>query len=161
MDDDARPLAPRVIEPPPTDALASSTVSSVPPEPVSATRPAAWTEDGPPGRPLRDPASDRSGVATSGQIPRSVPNRDDNVESSPRAPSPETEPSPPPTAAGPTGRTTDMLGDPQNYLAGIKVVGVGGGGANAVNRMIAAGLKGAKIIAFNTDPHALLSSDAD
>src|SRR5260370_38444047 len=106
MDDDARPLAPRVIEPPPTDALASSTVSSVPPEPVSATRPPAWTEDGPPGRPLRDPASDRSGVATSGQIPRSLPNRDDNVEARPRPPTPEPHPRPPPTPPSPHARPT-------------------------------------------------------
>jgi cell division protein FtsZ len=64
-------------------------------------------------------------------------------------------------SGGPTGRTTDMLGDPQNYLAVIKVVGVGGGGGNAVNRMIDAGLKGGEFIAVNTDAQALLVSDAD
>jgi len=54
-----------------------------------------------------------------------------------------------------------MLGAPQNYLAVIKVVGVGGGGGNAVNRMIDAGLKGVEFIAVNTDAQALLMSDAD
>ncbi|HVD13285.1 MAG TPA: cell division protein FtsZ [Actinomycetota bacterium] len=50
---------------------------------------------------------------------------------------------------------------PQNYLAVIKVVGIGGGGVNAVNRMIEAGLKGVEFIAVNTDAQALLASDAD
>jgi cell division protein FtsZ len=54
-----------------------------------------------------------------------------------------------------------MLGDPQNYLAVIKVVGVGGGGGNAVNRMIDAGLKGVEFIGINTDAQSLLISDAD
>jgi cell division protein FtsZ len=54
-----------------------------------------------------------------------------------------------------------MAGNPQNYLAVIKVVGVGGGGCNAVNRMIDAGLKGVEFIAVNTDAQALLMSDAD
>jgi cell division protein FtsZ len=49
----------------------------------------------------------------------------------------------------------------QNYLAIIKVVGVGGGGVNAVNRMIEAGLRGVEFIAVNTDAQALLMSDAD
>ena len=50
---------------------------------------------------------------------------------------------------------------PHNYLAVIKVVGVGGGGVNAVNRMIEVGLKGVEFIAINTDAQALLMSDAD
>ncbi len=54
-----------------------------------------------------------------------------------------------------------MLHDVQNYLAVIKVIGVGGGGCNAVNRMIDAGLKGVEFIAVNTDAQALLMSDAD
>ena len=54
-----------------------------------------------------------------------------------------------------------MLGDPQNYLAVIKVVGVGGGGGNAVNRMIDAGLKGVEFVTVNTDAQSLLISDAD
>ncbi len=54
-----------------------------------------------------------------------------------------------------------MLGSPQSYLAVIKVVGVGGGGCNAVNRMIDAGLKGVEFIAVNTDAQSLLLSDAD
>lgn len=54
-----------------------------------------------------------------------------------------------------------MAGVPQNYLAVIKVIGVGGGGVNAVNRMIDAGLKGVEFIAVNTDAQALLMSDAD
>ncbi|HEY8789866.1 MAG TPA: cell division protein FtsZ [Actinopolymorphaceae bacterium] len=50
---------------------------------------------------------------------------------------------------------------PQNYLAVIKVAGIGGGGVNAVNRMIETGLKGVEFIAINTDSQALLMSDAD
>ncbi|MGH3900600.1 MAG: cell division protein FtsZ [Pseudonocardiaceae bacterium] len=48
-----------------------------------------------------------------------------------------------------------------NYLAVIKVAGIGGGGVNAVNRMIEVGLKGVEFIAVNTDAQALLMSDAD
>src|SRR5689334_20053295 len=48
-----------------------------------------------------------------------------------------------------------------NYLAVIKVVGVGGGGTNAVNRMVDAGLRGVEFIAVNTDAQALLMCDAD
>ena len=54
-----------------------------------------------------------------------------------------------------------MAAAPQNYLAVIKVVGIGGGGVNAVNRMIEVGLKGVEFIAINTDAQALLMSDAD
>ncbi len=54
-----------------------------------------------------------------------------------------------------------MVATPQNYLAVIKVVGIGGGGVNAVNRMIDVGLKGVEFIAINTDAQALLMSDAD
>ncbi len=50
---------------------------------------------------------------------------------------------------------------PHNYLAVIKVIGVGGGGCNAVNRMIDAGLKGVEFVATNTDAQSLLLSDAD
>lgn len=50
---------------------------------------------------------------------------------------------------------------PMNYLAVIKVVGVGGGGVNAVNRMIDAGLRGVEFVAINTDAQALLMSDAE
>ncbi|MGY0390137.1 cell division protein FtsZ [Nocardioides sp. WG-D5] len=53
------------------------------------------------------------------------------------------------------------MGAAQNYLAIIKVVGIGGGGVNAVNRMIEVGLKGVEFIAINTDAQALLMSDAD
>jgi cell division protein FtsZ len=49
----------------------------------------------------------------------------------------------------------------QSYLAVIKVVGVGGGGVNAINRMIDAGVRGVEFIAINTDAQALLMSDAD
>ncbi len=48
-----------------------------------------------------------------------------------------------------------------NYLAVIKVVGVGGGGTNAVNRMVEAGITGVEFIAVNTDAQALLMTDAD
>src|ERR1700759_247644 len=54
-----------------------------------------------------------------------------------------------------------MAASPQNYLAVIKGIGVGGGGVNAVNRMIDAGLKGVEFIAVNADAQALLMSDAD
>src|ERR1700755_597754 len=50
---------------------------------------------------------------------------------------------------------------PHNYLAVIKEVGIGGGGVNAVNRMIEVGLRGVEFIAINTDAQALLMSDAD
>ncbi len=49
----------------------------------------------------------------------------------------------------------------QNYVAVIKVVGVGGGGCNAINRMIDAGLRGVEFIAVNTDAQALLMNDAE
>src|ERR1700712_3116498 len=58
-----------------------------------------------------------------------------------------------------TGRCA--MTPPHNYLAVIKVVGIGGGGVNAVNRMIEVGLKGVEFIAVNTDAQALLMSDAD
>ncbi len=54
-----------------------------------------------------------------------------------------------------------MMDAPQNYLAVIKVVGLGGGGVNAVNRMIEAGLRGVEFIAVNTDAQTLLMSDAE
>ena len=53
------------------------------------------------------------------------------------------------------GETTTMT-SPANYLAMIRVVGVGGGGVNAVNRMIEEGLKGVEFVAINTDSQALL-----
>jgi len=58
-------------------------------------------------------------------------------------------------------RVGDVGTASQNYLAIIKVVGVGGGGVNAVNRMIESGLRGVEFIAVNTDAQALLMSDAD
>ena len=48
-----------------------------------------------------------------------------------------------------------------SYLAVIKVVGAGGGGTNAVSRMVDAGLKGVEFIAVNTDAQQLLATDAD
>jgi len=53
------------------------------------------------------------------------------------------------------------VASPHNYLAVIKVVGVGGGGGKAVNRMIDVGLKGVEFIAINTDTQDLIMSDAD
>ncbi len=53
------------------------------------------------------------------------------------------------------------MSEPQNYLAVIKVVGVGGGGVNAVDRMIEAGLRGVEFVAVNTDAQALLMSSAE
>lgn len=52
-------------------------------------------------------------------------------------------------------------GSSGSYLAVIKVIGVGGGGVNAVNRMVEAGVRGVEFIALNTDAQALLMSDAD
>ena len=54
-----------------------------------------------------------------------------------------------------------MRGQAGNYVAVIKVVGVGGGGTNAVNRMVDAGLAGVEFVGVNTDAQALLMSDAD
>ena len=54
-----------------------------------------------------------------------------------------------------------MAGLSNNYLAVIKVVGVGGGGVNAINRMIDSGLRGVEFIAINTDAQQLLMSAAD
>ena len=53
------------------------------------------------------------------------------------------------------------MSTPHQYLAVIKVVGVGGGGVNAVDRMIEAGLRGVEFVAVNTDAQTLLMSDAD
>jgi len=53
-----------------------------------------------------------------------------------------------------------MAGQPQNYLAVIKVIGVGGGGVNAINRMIESGMRGVEFVAINTDAQQLLLSDA-
>ena len=66
-------------------------------------------------------------------------------------------------AVGRVGPSEGMrsVAAPQNYLAVIKVVGIGGGGVNAVNRMIDVGLKGVEFVAINTDAQALLMSDAD
>ena len=63
----------------------------------------------------------------------------------------------------PTGEDEGMAGmmDPQNYLAVIKVVGVGGGGVNAINRMVEGGLRGVEFVAVNTDAQTLLMSDAE
>ncbi len=54
-----------------------------------------------------------------------------------------------------------MMDSPQNYLAVIKVIGIGGGGVNAVNRMIEGGLRGVEFIAVNTDAQTLLMSEAE
>src|SRR5713226_1389117 len=69
---------------------------------------------------------------------------------------------PPGRRAGSGSRTEEkVMQAPQNYLAVIKVIGIGGGGVNAVNRMIESGLKGVEFIAMNTDAQALLMSEAD
>ena len=59
------------------------------------------------------------------------------------------------------GEGEHMLETGANYLAVIKVVGIGGGGTNAINRMVESGVKGVEFIAVNTDAQALLMSDAD
>ena len=58
-------------------------------------------------------------------------------------------------------REGKTVSNPHNYLAVIKVIGVGGGGVNAINRMIDAGLRGVEFLAINTDAQALLLSDAE
>ena len=55
----------------------------------------------------------------------------------------------------------NMLGLEMDQLAKIKVIGVGGGGCNAVNRMIDSGLKGVEFIVANTDLQVLNNSLAD
>jgi cell division protein FtsZ len=127
--------------------------------------------------PIRDPIPDPMPEPISAPIPRSGEPSDENGavegiepggDAGPESGPPTARPTPtaPPTGTpsatqGAKGRTTKMLGDPQNYLAVIKVVGVGGGGGNAINRMIDAGLKGVEFIAVNTDAQSLLISDAD
>src|SRR5205807_10041730 len=67
-----------------------------------------------------------------------------------------------PRSSKASGRATLSVRDQTgNFLAVIKVVGVGGGGTNAVNRMVDAGLTGVEFIAVNTDAQALLMCDAD
>src|SRR2546422_7512234 len=67
-----------------------------------------------------------------------------------------------PRSSKASGRATLSVRDQTgNFLAVIKVVGVGGGGSNAVNRMVDAGLTGCEFIAVNTDAQALLMTDAD
>lgn len=61
----------------------------------------------------------------------------------------------------PAPRESAIPRQDEAYIAAIKVVGVGGGGTNAVNRMIDAGIKGVEFIALNTDAQALQMSDAD
>src|SRR5919197_572239 len=58
-------------------------------------------------------------------------------------------------------RRPEMKEQTGNYLAVIKVVGVGGGGTNAVTRMVEAGLSGVEFVGVNTDAQALLMSEAD
>src|SRR5918999_5161837 len=60
-----------------------------------------------------------------------------------------------------SGTFTQVRDTSGSYLAVLKVVGVGGGGSNAVNRMVDAGLKGVEFVAVNTDAQALLMFDAD
>src|ERR1700678_3735041 len=63
-------------------------------------------------------------------------------------------------AHGRKARDTRMSGGSQSFIAVIKVVGVGGAGVNAVNRMIDSGLNGVEFVAVNTDAQALLMSEA-
>ncbi|MDP9497144.1 MAG: hypothetical protein M3P46_05715, partial [Actinomycetota bacterium] len=101
---------------------------------------------------------------------RTSPDRTSPDRTSPTAPPVGTHRPPvppalwPDPAPAPTRRDREALSTvaaPQNYLAVIKVVGIGGGGVNAINRMIEVGLKGVEFIAINTDAQALLMSDAD
>ena len=84
-----------------------------------------------------------------GGRPSTVPTESRSQGSGPRRPLPR------------LSRERTSVPTPKNYLAVIKVIGIGGGGVNAVNRMIDAGLKGVEFIAVNTDAQALLMSDAD
>ena len=138
------------------------------PDPVPDPVPDLVPDWAPPESAAPEPAPAVVAVPPSG-----VPNGENDLheasaidrEGSEAPPPRTTEPRPadPAPAGWVTGRegATDMLGDPQNYLAVIKVAGVGGGGGNAINRMIDAGLKGVEFVAVNTDAQALLISDAD
>ena len=134
--------------------------TSPPLEPVVTEAPNVGSEDSAHHQPVFVPGTET--VPAEADIPPSVATGGENgaVGGAPAGGSPA-----PDEAASATEsarrRTTKMLGDPQNYLAVIKVVGVGGGGGNAVNRMIDAGLKGVEFIAVNTDAQSLLISDAD
>jgi cell division protein FtsZ len=113
---------------------------------------------------LASPSRPRPVPESTSNISDTIEHTDTTSEQGPRAlaDDPRTDDLHPaePASAG-RGGTTEMLGDPQNYLAVIKVAGVGGGGGNAVNRMIDSGLKGVEFVAVNTDAQALLISDAD
>jgi cell division protein FtsZ len=128
-------------------ALAGPPPGAPGPEPEPDPEP-AWQPD-------PDPALE---PAPADSIPPPTPSTDDNGPEDVSVPEPPGSDRPDPRS---DGGTTGMLGDPQNYLAVIKVVGVGGGGGNAVNRMIDAGLKGVEFVAVNTDAQSLLISDAD
>jgi cell division protein FtsZ len=134
----------------PTDAPAPSTAqlgsSTTAPVPSGEAEPTASDTITPSGRPRGDTAYGNDSRST-------------RATTAPPAAAGGSQPqhAPAPTVEVPQA----MVANPQNYLAVIKVVGVGGGGCNAVNRMIDAGLKGVEFIAVNTDAQALLMSDAD
>ncbi len=133
--------------------------SALPPPPGAGSgRPGA--DEGVPAEPA-DAERGLQPAPGAGAVPPSAAGGGENKGSGSQETRPTIDVGPTSLTGAPTGRTTDMLGDPQNYLAVIKVVGVGGGGGNAVNRMIDAGLKGVEFIAVNTDAQALLVSDAD
>jgi cell division protein FtsZ len=127
--------------------------------------PAVDHDDPPPsGRldtitPSRPPLGDTSVSSRRGRpaAPTADTNRSTRATGAGSAAGPQRMDAPAPIVEVPQA----MVANPQNYLAVIKVVGVGGGGCNAVNRMIDAGLKGVEFIAVNTDAQALLMSDAD
>jgi cell division protein FtsZ len=178
LEAEERPSTPAAV-PPPSTPRPAEPASAAPAEgpPPGAMEPAGAGalpssvlppgSGGPPGaapQPADRDAASQAGVGSRRApepVPPSLVGSGDNKGLGGSAPRPTTHQGLTSLGGGPTGRTTDMLGDPQNYLAVIKVVGVGGGGGNAVNRMIDAGLKGVEFIAVNTDAQALLVSDAD
>src|SRR5580692_9893273 len=99
-----------------------------------------------------------SAAHPSGQHGRSGGSQQGRRQGAPRERAPRARP---PGKVASERKGTLLVAAPQNYLAVIKVVGIGGGGVNAVNRMIEEGLKGVEFIAINTDAQALLMSDAD
>jgi cell division protein FtsZ len=143
----------------PNQAVAPDVADLSEPSEPERVEPEPWDDEDPdPIPPLRATGGDNGGA----RIAPERPAEDAGIRrhrGSDELPTDDLHPAEPVSAG--RGGTSEMLGDPQNYLAVIKVVGVGGGGGNAVNRMIDSGLKGVEFIGVNTDAQALLISDAD
>lgn len=135
----------------PMSTSASGQRAAVPPPPPSAPPPPAPTPLAAP------PAPARPALGSSGQTPQAKPAAPPVAKAAPPANVPGL-PSLPATPKNP--QRADGRGQLEHF-AGIKVVGVGGAGCNAVSRMIQEGLGGVEFIAINTDAQALFLCDAD